>query len=151
VLGIGGCAGHAHKFLPPGDGGYLSRAALPHTVAAVSAACLLTPRAVYTQVSGLDPDFAVAFNDVDYCLRLAAAGRRSVWTPDAVLEHQESASRGSDLDGPARARFTADCARLRARWGAALDADPFYNPNLTLEREDLSLAWPPRDRALRVT
>jgi GT2 family glycosyltransferase len=124
---------------------------LTQTVAAVSGACLLTRRDTYVAAGGLDSAFAVAFNDVDYCLRLRSRGLRTVWTPFAVLEHDESASRGSDLAGAARERFRADCARLRERWRDALDRDPAYNPNLTLEREDFSLAWPPRSEEPRIT
>ena len=107
---------------------------------------------VFSRISGFDAEaLAVAFNNVDLCLKLRAADHRFVWTPHAVLEHRESVSRGSDLKRSQRARYNAEAATLRAHWGAALDADPFYNPNLTLRDESGGLAYPPRaTRPLRI-
>jgi GT2 family glycosyltransferase len=149
ILGVGGAAGHAHKYLPRGRPGYMGRAALPQQLSAVTGACLAVRRAVFEKVDGMDESFPVAFNDVDLCLRIRALGYRNVWTPYAQLTHHESASRGSDLHGDARRRYEADRARLMARWGEALRTDPAYNPNLTLDREDFTLAWPPRGRQPR--
>ena len=147
ILGIGGGAGHAHKGLSGDAPGYMGRAQVRHQVSAVTGACMLVDRAAYEAVGGMDAEaFAVAFNDVDLCLRLGSRGWRIVFCPEAVLVHHESASRGTDLVGPARRRFETEKQRLRDRWGALLDDDPFYNPNLSLQREDFSLAWPPRWR-----
>ena len=86
----------------------------------------------------------MAFNDVDFCLKLRAAGLRNVWTPHAELYHHESVSRGAD-DTPAKAeRFRREVARMRERWGARLAHDPAYNAYMTLEREDMSYAETPR-------
>jgi GT2 family glycosyltransferase len=112
---------------------------------AVTAACLAVRRSSYLQVGGLDAaHFAVAFNDVDFCLKLCAAGLRNVWLPTVELMHFESASRGSDREPRHRLRYEREAALMHSRWGGALAADPAYNPNLTLAQEDFSLAFPPR-------
>lgn len=145
VLGIGGIAGHAHKHAEADEPGYFGRLLLAHEVSAVTAACLLVRKDVYDAVGGLDETrFAVAFNDVDFCLRVREAGFRNVVAPFAELYHLESATRGAEDDPAKRERFARESAAMRERWGAALEADPFYSPNLTLAREDLSLAHPPR-------
>jgi GT2 family glycosyltransferase len=148
VLGIGGIAGHAHKYLPRGQNGYFGRALLHQSYSAVTAACLLLRREVFEQVGGLDEALVIAFNDVDFCLRVREAGYRNVWTPYAEMIHHESASRGEE-DSPEKiARFGREIAFVEARWGEQLRTDPAYNPNLTLVHEDYSLAWPPRVASL---
>lgn len=145
VLGIGGVAGHASKHAPPPYHGYFGRIASTSAWSAVTAACLVVRKSVYEEVGGLnEKELAVAFNDVDFCLRLREAGYRNVCTPYAELYHHESATRGYEDNPQKRARFRAETAYMRNRWGAVLDGDPAYNPNLTLEHEDFSLAWPPR-------
>jgi len=147
VLGIGGIAGHAFKYSPADAPGYFSRAQLVHDISAVTAACLLIRKETFDRVSGLDEMLTVAFNDVDFCLRVRELGLRNLWTPFATLVHHESKSRGSDEDTRAkRARLRAERRRMIERWGKALREDPAYSPNLTLESEDFSLAWPPRAR-----
>jgi GT2 family glycosyltransferase len=148
VLGIGGIAGHAHKYLPRGQNGYFGRGLLHQSYSAVTAACLLLRRDVFEQVGGLDEALVIAFNDVDFCLRVREAGYRNVWTPYAEMIHHESASRGEE-DSPEKiARFGREIAFVEARWGEQLRTDPAYNPNLTLVHEDYSLAWPPRVASL---
>jgi len=144
ILGYGGVAGHAHRLFPKGAPGYFGRAALLQSLSAVTAACMLVRREVFDAVGGFDEVFAVAFNDVDFCIRVRAAGYRNVWTPYAELTHHESVSRGSDLSGEKKARFEREIELMKSRWSAWLEHDPAYNPNLTLEREDFGLAWPPR-------
>jgi GT2 family glycosyltransferase len=122
----------------------MGRARLAQDVSAVTGACLAVRRSVYESVGGLDDAFPVAFNDVDFCLRVRSRGLRVVWTPFAELVHHESHSRGSDLAGNARERHAAEREAFVARWGAILTSDPAYSPNLSLEREDFALAWPPR-------
>jgi GT2 family glycosyltransferase len=147
VLGVGGIAGHGHKLLPRGYGGYFGRAVSHQSYSVVTAACLLVRRDVFEQVGGLDEQLAIAFNDVDFCLRVRAAGYRNVWTPYAEMVHHESASRG-DEDTPAKqARFAAEVSFVRQRWGALLDSDPAYNVNLSAYYDDFSYAWPPRSAA----
>lgn len=141
VLGIGGVAGHAHKFFDSGSPGYFARARLTQNVAAVTAACLLIRKAIFDQVDGLDEkNLTVAFNDVDFCLKVHERGYRNVYTPYAVLFHHESVSRGQEDTPQKQARFTAEVDYMKARWGRLLERDPYYNPNLTLLHEDFSLA-----------
>ncbi len=139
ILGIGGVAGHSHKYCARGQAGYFSRLRLAHNVSAVTAACLLVRRAVYQAVGGLDGEnLAVAFNDVDFCLRVRAAGYSNVWTPHAELYHFESVSRGADTDTEKLARFQREVSYMLGRWD--LSRDPFYSPNLSLTHEDFSLS-----------
>lgn len=146
TLGVQGVAGHAFKGLARGEPGYLNRAVLHQSVSAVTAACLVVRRQVFEQVEGFDTSLGVAYNDVDFCLRVRAAGYRNVWTPYAELVHHESISRGFEDNPEKRKRFEHESGIMKARWGQVLLEDPAYNPNLTLEREDFSLAWPPRIR-----
>lgn len=140
ILGIGGVAGHAHKYFHRSEHGYFSRLQLVQNLSAVTAACLLLRRELFTQVGGFDADrLPVSFNDVDFCLRVRAAGYRNLWTPFAELYHQESASRGADDSPQKQARFAAELAWMQRRWGRRLRLDPAYNPNLTLQYEDFSL------------
>jgi GT2 family glycosyltransferase len=148
VLGLGGqagAAGHAHYKFPATSTGYLGRISLTSNFSAVTGACLAVRRDLYLKVGGLDEEnLRIAFNDVDFCLKLGELGYRCVYTPDAVLYHHESASRGAEDNPEKKARFKQESDWMRARWGRLIDNDPFYNPNLTLEFADFSLAWPPR-------
>lgn len=144
VLGIGGWAGHAHKGFPEVSLGYSGRLSLASEFSAVTGACLLLRKTLYEEVGGLDEKLAVACNDVDFCLRLRSAGYRNIFTPFAKLLHHESASRGYEDTPEKKARFEAELAIMREKWGDKLHHDPCYNPNLTLQHEDFSLAWPPR-------
>ena len=140
VTGLGGYAGHSHKYKQAGGSGYLFRAATVQDFSAVTGACLLVKASVWDEVGGLDEKFAVAFNDVDFCLRVRDAGYRVAWTPYARLTHYESKSRGGDEKDPAKAaRFASEQQRLYAIHGKEkiLD-DPYYNPSLTRDREDFS-------------
>ena len=137
VLGIGGVAENAFKHADRGSFGYMSRLAIAQNMSAVTAACLLVSRAKYEVVNGLDESFEVAFNDVDFCLRLCKAGYRNVFTPYAELYHYESESRGAENTPEKRKRFQGEIARFKDRWAAELAAgDPYYNPNLTLRATD---------------
>ena len=146
LLGIGGVADHLHKNLPADAPGYCGRAQLTQNFSAVTAACLVVRRETYQAVGGLDERYAVAFNDVDFCLRLRERGLRNVWTPFATVIHHESKSRGRENTLRKMLRFRGEMARLKSRWGKALLEDPAYNPNLTLDARNLALAWPPRVR-----
>ena len=140
ITGLGGYAGHSHKYKQKDGSGYLFRIATVQDFSAVTGACLLVKASVYDEVGGLDEQFAVAFNDVDFCLRVRDAGCRIAWTPYAELTHYESKSRGGDEKDPAKAaRFAAEQQRLYTIHGKEniLD-DPYYNPNLTRDREDFS-------------
>jgi O-antigen biosynthesis protein len=145
ILGLGGTAGHACDGEPRGSWGYLGRAALEQDVSCVTAACMLVRRNVFRELGGFNEAFAVAYNDVDFCLRIRRAGWRIVWTPSAELYHLESASLGRHDAPHRRAQFRAEVELLRRLWGPVLDSDPFYNPNLSLRRQ-FTLAFPPRRR-----
>jgi glycosyltransferase involved in cell wall biosynthesis len=145
ILGVGGVAGHSHKRLQSGDSGHFHRAALIQSLSAVTAACMVVRKDVYRWVGGLDEEnLEIAYNDIDFCLRLREAGYRNVWTPYAELFHHESATRGSDDVPERKARFDAEKQYMFQRWGGLLQDDPAYSPNLTLDVEDFSYAWPPR-------
>lgn len=132
VLGIGGIAGHSHLGLPGNAPGYFGRMGLSQEVSAVTGACLATRAQVFSEVGGFDAaHLAVAFNDVDLCLKIRAAGYRIVWTPHARLVHHESKSRGAEDTPEKRARFEAESRVMRERWEPVLRADPYYNPNFS--------------------
>jgi glycosyltransferase involved in cell wall biosynthesis len=140
IVGLGGVAGHSHKHLPKNDAGYMGRAVVPQALSAVTAACLMIKRTIYMQVNGLDEDLRVAFNDVDFCLRVRDAGYRNVWTPFAEMYHHESASRGHEDNPEKIARFNSEIDFMKKRWGDKLLNDPYYSPNLTLDYENFALA-----------
>lgn len=145
VLGIGDVGAHAHLRLRRGEAGYMNRAAATQNFSAVTAACLVVARSTYLDAGGLNEgELRVAFNDIDFCLRLQARGLRNVWTPHAELVHHESATRGNDRAAAQRKRCEAEAGFIRSQWAALLDWDPSYNPNLTLQRKDFSLAEAPR-------
>lgn len=145
LLGLnGGVADHAHRFLEPGAPGYFSRAHVSQEFSSVTAACLVMRRDVFEEVGGFDEALALAYNDIDLCLRVREKGYRVVWTPYAELFHRESATRGSDRTPERRVRLDREAAYLRSRWGARLTEEPFHNPNLSLQGSGFALAFPPR-------
>lgn len=141
ILGIGGVAGHSHKYFPKDHHGYFSRLSLTQNLSAVTGACLLVRKAVYEQVNGLEEEaLRIAFNDVDFCLRVRAAGYLNTWTPYAELYHHESLSRGKE-DTPEKVeRFNKEADWMRTKWHDMLNYDPYYNQNLSLKHEDFSIA-----------
>jgi len=142
IVGLGGMAGHAFKHVPKRFAGYQWRPFATQNYSAVTAACLVMRRVVFNEVGGLDEkNLPVAFNDVDLCLKIGAAGYRIVWTPYAELYHRESASRGADTSPRKFFRLQRELRYMRQRWGAVIAHDPCYNPNLTLQYEDFSLRW----------
>jgi len=145
ILGVGGVANHSHKRLPKGHPGYSGRAILKQSFSAVTAACLVVRRSIFLEVGGFEEEnLKIAFGDVDFCLRIRQAGYRTVWTPYAELYRHESATRGYEDTPEKQARFAKEARYMKERWGGLLLNDPAYSPNLTLEREDFSFAWPPR-------
>ena len=140
IVSLGGVAGHSHKHFPRTHPGYFHRLSLVQTLSAVTAACLLIRKEIFEQVSGLDEEnLHVAFNDVDFCLKVREAGYRNLWTPYAELYHYESISRGAE-DSPEKiARFAREVNFMKTKWGKHLERDPFYSPNLTRDREDFSI------------
>ncbi len=141
VIGMGNAAGHAHRFLEPTEEGYFYRHALPQFTSAVTAACLLVQRERFFAVSGLNEhDFAVAFNDVDLCLRLNQRGWQSLYEPRATLIHHESVSRGLDRDPVGAARFAGELAALQRLWRTDSVTDPFSHPELSRVAERFTIA-----------
>lgn len=142
ILGLGphGTAGHAFSRVDGENLGYMGRLYYAQNMSAVTAACVMIPRRVWEEVDGLDTSFAMAFNDIDLCMRIRKAGYLIVWTPYAELYHYESKSRGSENTPEKKERFEREVRCFRERWKKELEAgDPYYNPNLTLERADFSI------------
>ncbi len=141
ILGIGGIAGHSHKRFPRSDAGYMGRLCYAQNVSAVTAACMLIKASVWQEVGGLDESFQVAFNDIDLCMKIREAGYLIVWTPHAEAYHYESKTRGLEDSAEKIKRFQSEIRRFELKWGEQLAAgDPYYNPNLTLEHENFSIA-----------
>lgn len=133
ILGLGGIAGHAQFGIDREDPGYASRISFAQDLSACTAACLLVRKELFDQIDGFDEGLAVAFNDVDFCLRIREKGYLIICTPYAELYHYESKSRGYEDTPEKQQRFQEEIALMKARWGDALEHDPYYNPNLTLE------------------
>jgi GT2 family glycosyltransferase len=141
ILGIGGVAGHSHKYFPRDHRGYFSRLKLVQNLSAVTGACLVVRKAVFQDVGGLnETDLMIAFNDVDLCLKVAKAGYMNVWTPYAELYHLESISRGAEDNPEKVARFASEVRYMQENWKTNSTHDPYYSPNLTTESEDFSLS-----------
>ncbi|MBQ6249041.1 MAG: glycosyltransferase family 2 protein [Oscillospiraceae bacterium] len=139
TVGLGSVAGHPDRYVRRGDSGYFGRLLYAQNLSAVTGACLMVPRAVWDTVGGLDEGYAVAYNDVDLCLRIREAGYLIVWTPHAELYHCEYKSRGLDDTPEKRQRYLDEVRRFRTRWAKVLeDGDPYYNPNLSTAGEDYS-------------
>lgn len=151
VVGTHQLAAHVGNQWLEEEKGFMNRNVLVQQYSAVTAACLLTSKALFEGLGGFDPvRFPVAFNDADYCLRVRAAGKKVLWTPFARLLHHESASRGKDVSTMNKARAAREMRFFRARWGTY--DDPFYNPNLPLStvlEPFAGLALPPRARKTR--
>lgn len=141
ILGLGGVAGHAHRYLKGDEHGYCHRAVVTQNLSAVTGACMVVRKSCYQEVGGLnETDLGVAFNDIDFCLKLVATGYRNVFTPFALLYHHESISRGPDDTPEKHARFLHEFEYMRRIWGGILQNDAAYNPNLTLEFETFALS-----------
>ncbi len=143
VIGLGAhrTAGHTHYKINYDNLGYMGKLCYAQNVSAVTGACLMVRKSIYDALGGLDEQFAVALNDVDFCLRIREKGYLNVFTPFAELYHFESASRGSDIvDESKAARYEQESALFRERWKELLaKGDPYYNPNFSLDYSDYSL------------
>lgn len=145
ILGPRGVAGHDYLFEKGEDGGQQDDLLLVRQVSAVTAACLAVRRDRYLAVGGMDEEsFRVAYNDVDFCLKLGAAGLRNVFTPHARLRHHESASRGTEFSKERFALWEAERDAMRRKWGSQLDDDPFFPPLLSFWPQARTPADPPR-------
>lgn len=142
VVGLGAhrTAGHVHYKQHRQNLGYMGRLCYAQDVSAVTGACLMVKKSLYEAVGGLDKEFAVSLNDVDFCLKLRERGLLNVFTPFAELFHYESASRGPDTDGERAQRYNRESEAFREKWKAVLEeGDPYFNPNFSLDRSDFSL------------
>ena len=140
IVGYGGIAGHAFVGYHKGEKTYFLRSMCAQDYSAVTAACMMTKKSVFEAAGGFDEKLAVAFNDVDYCLKVRELGKLVVYDPFAQLHHYESKSRGVEDTPEKILRFDGEVSRFRRRWAKELEAgDPFYNPNLTLLHSDFSL------------
>lgn len=137
ILGLGGVAGHISLGSPKNHAGYMGRNIYAQNLSAVTAACMMIRRDVWEEVDGLDESFAVAYNDVDLCVKIRKAGYLIVWTPFAELYHYESKSRGYNNTLEKMAINEREVALFRKKWSDVLEeGDPYYNPNLSLDRTD---------------
>ncbi|MBK8753886.1 MAG: glycosyltransferase [Candidatus Competibacteraceae bacterium] len=141
IIGIGGIAGHAHRQFQRHNPGYFSRLHQIQNVSAVTAACLMVKKSLYQAMGGMDEKhLAVAFNDVDFCLRLREKGYLNIFTPYCELYHYESKTRGHEDTPQKQHRFAQEVAYMRKRHRAILqNGDPYYNPNLPLDRDDFGM------------
>lgn len=139
VVGIGHFAAHSHRMASETDPGYYGQIISMSNYSAVTAACLMCRREVFEQVGGFDEQLAVAYNDVDFCLKLVEEGYRNIYLPHVVLYHYESKSRGYDTTPDKLQRFMQEVTLMRQRWQRYVDHDSCYNPNLTLSASDYSL------------
>ena len=139
VLGMGGCAGSLFVGLARSRGGYLHKAALQQDLSAVTAACFMVKKEVFEKVGGFEEKLAVAFNDVDFCLKVRHAGYLVVYDPYAELYHHESKTRGYENTEAKKRRFQEEIEYMRCHWMPDILRDPYYNENLSLKASDYSL------------
>lgn len=143
ILGVNGVAGHAHKHFARTARGYSGRLVLTQDLSAVTAACLMVRKSIFQTVGGFDEsNLTVAFNDIDFCLKVLALGYRNIWTPWAELYHHESMSRGPEDTEEKRVRFMGEVEYMKTRWASMLAADPAYSPNLTRDHDNFAIAIP---------
>lgn len=140
IIGIGGVAGHVFKNLPKGIHGYFSKDAMIQNLSAVTAACIMTPKSIYDEVGYMDEKFKVAFNDVDFCLKIRQTGRLIVYNPYVQFTHYESKSRGFEDTPEKKKRFQSEIDRFHDKWQSVLDkGDPYYNKNLRLDNDQCAI------------
>jgi len=140
IVGLGGIAGHAFVGFPHDSLGYFGRIQMTQNYSAVTAACVMIKKSIYNQVGGFDERYAVAFNDVDLCMKIREAGYLIVYNPYAELNHYESKSRGYEDTEEKVQRFNSEITLFKNRWNDFLESgDPCYSPNLTLDKNDFTL------------
>ena len=150
IMGLSGVAGHMYAEAAPDDPGYAGRIQVTQDLSAVTGACQAMRRSLFERLGGLDErHLAVAYNDIDFCLRVREAGLRVIYTPHARLLHRHSASRGSDVRPERLASYTWEREYMRTRWSRIMFDDPFFNPNLSLSGKRGRLATAPRPRLFR--
>ena len=140
VVGFGGIAGHTFIGLHKAESSYFHRAMCAQDYSAVTAACMMSKKSVFQAAGGFSEELAVAFNDIDYCMKVRALGKLVVYAPYAVLHHYESKSRGLEDTPEKVARFNREIAIFAKKWPEILEkGDPYYNPNLTLRKSNFAL------------
>ena len=140
IVGIGGVAGHVFKNLPEHMHGYFSKESMVQNLSAVTAACIMTPRKIYDEVEYMDEKFKVAFNDVDFCLKIRKLGKLIVYNPYVEFLHYESKSRGYEDTEDKIKRFNSEIDRFHKKWQYFLDkGDPYYNINLRLDNDQYAI------------
>lgn len=133
ILGVGGVANHAFLMNNRNDIGYFARLKVNYNYSAVTGACLMTKRSVFEEVKGFEESLAVAFNDIDFCLKILKRGYYNILLPDVELYHYESISRGKEDNPDKIRRFNKEIQYMMDKWGNILNCDPFYNPNFSLD------------------
>lgn len=140
IVGLGGICGEGFQGFPKENGGYQNRIFCPQDYSAVTAACLMTKKSVFEAVGGMDTEFQIAYNDIDYCLKVRNTGKLVVYNPFAMLHHYEYKSRGTENTAEKLARYNREVDLFTTRWADLISAgDPYYNPNLTRRYQDFSL------------
>jgi len=146
VIGMGNAAGHIHRLEDGEAPGYQLRCQATQNMMAVTAACLVTPTALFKQLGGLDEvDYKVAYNDIDYCLRVESLGHEVIWTPEARLYHHESVSRGDDMSATHIDRYMKELANFQRRWKSKGFVDKYYSKHLRISDEGVFPNVEPRD------
>jgi glycosyltransferase involved in cell wall biosynthesis len=141
IIGLGGAAGHSHKYYQKSNPGYFSRLMLVQNLSAVTGACLMVKTKIYKDLNGLnEKELKVAYNDVDFCLRVQEKGFKNIFTPYCEAYHHESISRGPEDNLKKMSGLLREARFLQKRHFKIMKkGDPYYNPNLTLQKEDFSL------------
>jgi GT2 family glycosyltransferase len=151
ILGIGGFAGHSHKYFPRNAKGYINRLRLIQNYSAVTGACMMIRRDVFYELGGFDEQYAIAANDIDLCLKALSNNYLIVWTPYSELYHHESKTRGNEDTEEKKSRYNQETTRFRQKWSVILDrGDDYYSPNLSLSSEDFSINPDPVNMAIRI-
>ena len=139
VAGIGGVAGHSHKYYSAKSHGYFNQIQTNNNYSAVTAACLMCRRDVFEEVGGFEEELAVAFNDIDLCFKMLNQGYRNIYLPHVRLYHYESKSRGYDDNPEKQARFSKEIKYMKSKWKKLIEYDPYYSPHLTKKTEDFTI------------
>ncbi|WNN91270.1 glycosyltransferase [Gloeocapsopsis dulcis] len=139
VLGLGGVAAHSHRYFPATTPGYVCQVKTINNYSAITGACLMCRREVFAEIGGFDETLAVAYNDIDLCLKMSNLGYRNIYLPHVVLYHYESKSRGYENTPEKITRLHKEADYLLSKWQKIVENDPCYSPNLTRDREDYSI------------
>lgn len=142
VILINGVASHAHKNKTRYENGYFNKLNTTQNYIAVTGACLLINRKIFLEVNGFEEELKIAFNDIDFCLKLYEKGYRNVWTPYSELYHHESMTR--TLNDSLTERHKKEAEYMKKKWSHYIECDPFLNPNLSNSCENFSLSEKPR-------